>query len=452
MKTLSKKISSTQPLSQLPISLRNLDRSTLRQYFINSWNLYELLFSAVVSEEAFYFRADPLRHPLIFYYGHTAAFYINKLRISGLIKNSINWHYELLFAQGVDPSSADQLELSSFRWPQLDLVKNFRHQVYQHILSFIDTCNINNVIDLHSPLWALVMGVEHDRLHFETSSVLIRQLPLKFLKKPERWSYAPCELPDNKIPRNRFISFDKTTVELGKQQMDYFGWDNEFGYEKKIVPAFEVSKNLVTNREFSEFVRSEGYQDKNHWSEEGWRWRVTQSISHPKFWVKQEDCFAYRAMFNDLNFPNYWPVEVNYHEAQAYCNWLGSNYRIMSELEFRAMTQGIPLTPHQISEQAFNINFIYGSPTPVGYQPSIGPINDLYGNVWQWISTQFYPLNGFDTHPYYLDFSAPYFDEHHVMMLGGSWATSGASALSDYRLWFRRNFYQHCGFRVVRNS
>jgi hypothetical protein len=39
--------------------------------------------------------------------------------------------------------------------------------------------------------WGLVMGMEHERIHLETSSVLLRQLPAEFLQKPEGWTYAP---------------------------------------------------------------------------------------------------------------------------------------------------------------------------------------------------------------------------------------------------------------------
>lgn len=35
-----------------------------------------------ISEKGMMMRADPLRHPLIFYYGHTAVFFINKLRLA----------------------------------------------------------------------------------------------------------------------------------------------------------------------------------------------------------------------------------------------------------------------------------------------------------------------------------------------------------------------------------
>ena len=37
------------------------------------------------------------------------------------------------------------------------------------------------------------MGMEHERIHLETSSVLIRQLPVDMLTKPEGWVYGPMK-------------------------------------------------------------------------------------------------------------------------------------------------------------------------------------------------------------------------------------------------------------------
>lgn len=38
---------------------------------------------------------------------------------------------------------------------------------------------LNKKISMDSKYWALVMGFEHERIHFETSSVLIRELPIE---------------------------------------------------------------------------------------------------------------------------------------------------------------------------------------------------------------------------------------------------------------------------------
>ena len=53
-------------------------RSELKAYFQQTWATYESLFSMIDSDEAYYLRPEPLRHPLIFYFGHTATFFINK--------------------------------------------------------------------------------------------------------------------------------------------------------------------------------------------------------------------------------------------------------------------------------------------------------------------------------------------------------------------------------------
>ena len=45
-----------------------------------------VFFNSVLDESAFYKCPDRLRLPLIFYFGHTAAVYINKLVLSGLLK------------------------------------------------------------------------------------------------------------------------------------------------------------------------------------------------------------------------------------------------------------------------------------------------------------------------------------------------------------------------------
>ena len=42
-------------------------RAELKRYFQNTWQSYEALFSLINSDEAFYLRPEPLRHPLIFY-------------------------------------------------------------------------------------------------------------------------------------------------------------------------------------------------------------------------------------------------------------------------------------------------------------------------------------------------------------------------------------------------
>jgi len=65
-------------------------KAAIRKYFLDTYAVYEKLFELLKVERAYYIRAEPLRHPLIFYFGHTAALYVNKLLDHGTIKHRIN--------------------------------------------------------------------------------------------------------------------------------------------------------------------------------------------------------------------------------------------------------------------------------------------------------------------------------------------------------------------------
>jgi len=42
-------------------------------------------------------------------------------------------------------------------------------------------------------------------------------------------------------------------------------------------------------------------------------------------------------MFDIIDMPSNWPVEVNFHEAKAFCNWKGKGYRLLTEAEHHAI-------------------------------------------------------------------------------------------------------------------
>lgn len=94
------------PSTLLKVTSASEKRSEIHEAFHASYDLYEELFS-LVNEEGHFLRADPLRHPLIFYLGHTAAFYMNKLISARVFRNSdrIDSEIESLVAIGVDEMS-----------------------------------------------------------------------------------------------------------------------------------------------------------------------------------------------------------------------------------------------------------------------------------------------------------------------------------------------------------
>ena len=422
-------------------------RAEILAYFHATFDRYEQLFEVLTCDEAYFKRPIALRHPLIFYYGHTATFFINKLLLAGLIEARINPKFESMFAIGVDEMSWDDLSEAHYDWPRVAEVKAYRDAVRTAVDRLIRNAPLALPIGWDHPWWVIVMGIEHERIHLETSSVLIRQHQLGYVKPHPAW--APCQ-KTSVAPNNELIDIPAGNFRLGKDRTDpHYGWDNEYGEHEAVVAPFQSSRYLVSNREFLAFVEAGGYADDTLWLEEGTAWKRFSHAEHPTFWIRDGAQWRLRLMLEEVAMPWDWPVETNYHEAKAFCCWKArvskQPVRLPSEDEwqrlyhFAGSTASTPANLHLDHD---------ASSCPVN-RFAHGPLFDVTGNVWQWTETPIYPFSGFAPHPLYDDFSTPTFDERHNLIKGGSWISCGNEALPESRYAFRRHFFQHAGFRYV---
>ncbi len=427
-------------------------RTEIREYFHKTFSIDEQLYDNLASDSAFYLRAEPLRHPLIFYFGHTATFYINKLIAAKIIDKRLNPHFESMFAIGVDEMSWDDLDSANYDWPTTTEVKTYRNEVRELIDTVIRTLPLELPVNWDNPFWAIMMGIEHQRIHLETSSVIIRRLPIDQVRTLPEWEI--CK-ESGEAPTNQLLPVAGGQVCLGKSKTHrLYGWDNEFGSHQFNVDDFEASKYLVSNREFLDFVDAGGYQQQQLWTEEGQRWLSFSKAEQPLFWLREKTNYRLRTMTQEIAMPWDWPVEVNYLEAKAFCNWKAQD----SNLSIRLPTEDewtLLRDQHQVPDQPDwdkapgNINLEYwASSCPVN-RFAFGEFYDLIGNVWQWSETPISGFPGFEIHPWYDDFSIPTFDTQHNLIKGGSWISTGNEATRDARYAFRRHFYQHAGFRYV---
>ena len=227
-------------------------RREIREYFLATFNRYEQLFETLAGDQSYFSKPISLRHPLIFYFGHTATFFINKLVLAGLVRERINPEFEAMFAVGVDEMSWDDLDEARYDWPRVGEVREYRTRVRDIVDNLIQTLPLVLPIHWGHPWWAILMCIEHERIHLETSSVLIRQHALEYVQPHPAWQ--PCRKSDD-APQNRLVLIPGGEVHLGKERSaDNYGWDNEYGSHQASIPAFQASRYLVSNREFLGFV------------------------------------------------------------------------------------------------------------------------------------------------------------------------------------------------------
>lgn len=431
-------------------------RAEIKAYFQNTWELYDRLFGVLKGDEAYTMRADPLRHPLIFYLGHTACFFVNKLILAKAITQRVNPRFESIFAIGVDEMSWDDLNEENYDWPTVDEVWQYRSQVKATVEKAIDEMPLNMPITWDDPFWVILMGIEHERIHLETSSVLMRLLPLNMVQDSPDWPICQESGP---APENELLDVPAGVFDLGKELTHpLYGWDNEYGFQTANLDGFQAAKFLVSNGEFLEFIQAGGYRTQEYWTEEGWQWRNFRQAKHPVFWVPEgAESYRLRCMTQEIPLPMDWPAEVNYLEAKAFCNWkakvTGLPIRLPTEQEWHRLADysGVPDQPDWKTEPG-NIHLAHSASSCPVNRHIIGGFGDIVGNVWQWTETPISGLTGFQVHPLYDDFSTPTFDTKHNLIKGGSWISTGNEATLHARYAFRRHFFQHAGFRYVNSE
>jgi iron(II)-dependent oxidoreductase len=253
-----------------------------------------------------------------------------------------------------------------------------------------------------------------------------------------------CLTGDAEIPGGKFI--------LGSAHEQGFVFDNEQLAHKVEIAPFAISKTAVTNGEFKHFVEGSGYRRSELWSAEGWQWRTAVGAEHPVYWRREGIDPWLRRNFDEwVALDERLPVmHVNWHEADAYCRWVGRRLPTEAEWEMAASAEpaadGRGLTMRKRA-------FPWGDDSPTADRANLDwralgciPVDALHagdsafgcrqmiGNVWEWTASDFQPYPGFVAGPY-KEYSAPWFGDHKVLR-GGCWVTRSNLIHNNYR-----NFY-----------
>lgn len=431
-------------------------RQKLSERLLDARRASDSLFE-MVRQDSLYERPIPERHRIIFYLGHLEAFDWNLLheRVFGL--KVFHAEFDRLFAFGIDPVGGGLPSDQPSDWPSLQQVRDYVAKIRSALDEKIDDAlGDDGGRSAEFPLDTLLnVAIEHRLMHAETLAYMLHQLPLD-RKIAKRDPPAPGASPAiaSMVP----IPAGEATLGLSRGA-EAFGWDNEYEAHSVSVASFEIDPYKVSNGQFLTFISAGGYDTRELWSEEDWKWKTEQSITHPAFWKRSGDHWLYRSMFDEIPLPMDWPVYVSHAEATAYCRWAGK--LLPTEAEWHRAAYGraegrensYPWGNEAPQSDVGNFDLQRWNPVPVnafGANQSAFGVHGMLGNGWEWTSTVFAPFPGFQPFPFYKGYSADFFDGRHFVMKGGSARTAACLLRRTFRNWFQAHYqYVYAGFRCV---
>jgi len=413
----------------------------------------------VLAPNSFYDRPIAERHRLIFYLGHLEAFDWNLLGpVLGL--DPVNETLNRLFAFGIDPVGGGLPTDVASDWPTIAEVEKYNRGVREQLDERLN--DPSSAAILEGPL--LNVAIEHRLMHAETLAYLFHNLPVQ-----HKLPYDVTSGDPGPAPRPRQVTIPAGSATLGqvRGRPNSFGWDNEFDEQVVQVPSFSIDVFPTTNHEFLKFVHAGGYENAAYWRPEDWEWKRQHGLEHPHFWVRQssapatdpETPWEYQGMFGRVPLPAAWPVYVSYAEANAFAQWAGRKLPTEAQWQRAAYARqdgtesSFPWGDAHPDPSRGNFHHMSWEPTRVDAHPkgaSAFGVFDLLGNGWEWTSTPFGPLPGFEPFPFYKGYSADFFDGKHFVMKGGSARTDSCMLRRSYRNWFQPHYpYIYSTFRCV---
>jgi formylglycine-generating enzyme required for sulfatase activity len=261
------------------------------------------------------------------------------------------------------------------------------------------------------------------------------------------------DLPDFVlIPSGHFLFGDRLRV-----QEPHYVWLGNF-----FINPFEV-----TNAEFREFlIDPRGYSNNENWTEAGQRWKAGNN-SHSTSLLRPTD-----TDFSRFGQPDQPVVQVNWFEANAFCQWLTKTlgggrwiFSLPTEAEWEKAARGpdnfdyglgANISDNEVGlynwrkNPSAEVTVVGMQETKANYQANRYGLFHMTGNVAEW--TQSVYRNYSRQHPYVDDD-----DRNHDqvtgerVLRGGSWYTASIAVLY---IPYRENFQPevqtpYLGFRVV---
>jgi ergothioneine biosynthesis protein EgtB len=256
------------------------------------------------------------------------------------------------------------------------------------------------------------LGLNHEQQHQE---LLITDIKYIFGHNPIFPVYDEHAIWDNSYNNSEgFLQVSDGLYEVGFEGSG-FSYDNEHGRHKIFLNNFEISKQLVTNEEYIEFIAAGGYANFEYWLDEGWQWVAENHIAAPMYWHLIEGEWHHYTLGGlkkiDLKAL---VTHVSFYEASAFAQW--KKMRLPTEFEWEIASKNL-----------------------------------AWGKRWEWTGSAYLAYPGFARESGPIGEYNGKFMVNQMVLRGASLATSKGHSRNTYRNFFHPDErWQYTGIRLVK--
>ncbi|WP_152435831.1 ergothioneine biosynthesis protein EgtB [Erythrobacter sp. THAF29] len=206
-----------------------------------------------------------------------------------------------------------------------------------------------------------------------------------------------------------------------------FAFDNEGPAHRVLLEPFALSRRLVTNALWAEFIADGGYDTAALWLSDGWAWVKEHAIAAPLYW-RGDEVFTHQGW--QVRDPEAPVTHISYYEADAFATWAGA--RLPTEFEWEAVARGQEGV--EPAHDPGNGNQLDRAEAP---HPQGGEA--LFGDCWQFTRSAYLP------YPRYRPAEGAV-GEYNGKFMSGQFVLKGASCATvrgHSRASYRNFFYPH---------
>ncbi|QEG36549.1 ergothioneine biosynthesis protein EgtB [Bythopirellula goksoeyrii] len=385
----------------------------------------------------------PDASPIRWHLAHTTWFFETFLLKADPSYRVFDDHYEVLFnsyynAVGEQFPRALRGMLSR---PTVAQVYDYRHKVDQCVADWFT----NGRIEADPQLARVVeLGLNHEQQHQELILTDVKHL---FSLNPLLPTFRTGTQPSttNVTSECDWIDFEEGQHRIGNAG-EGFSYDNESPLHRVFLESFAIASRPVTSGEFLKFITDDGYSRPEYWLSEGWRQVQDRGWRHPQYWYQecgewQEFTLAGLRLLD----PSAPVAHVSYFEADAYARWAGA--RLPTEAEWEVAAEEVPIEGNFADSLLAAGQAIH----PSSRIDEKGPLDHLFGDVWEWTASQYTAYPGYQPPPGALGEYNGKFMCNQFVLRGGSCATSSDHIRRTYRNFFPPEArWQFSGFRLAR--